>query len=131
MVLPESYPSLKRAPRRHFNCSSTGDSAREGFRKQPPEASDGSSRHQKLPIEYVTKFLFLCYSAAKFLVFHFCGRNHQFTVLNSLGSDQFSCDLMDFITPAADHDYLKAIVLIQMDMQARIHCDLGFVLHVR
>lgn len=61
---------------------------------------------------------------------HFGCRGDEFAVLNPFGGDQLPGNLVDFVAPPANHDDFQTIMLIEMDMQAGIDHDIGFMLHV-
>jgi hypothetical protein len=54
----------------------------------------------------------------------------ELAVLDSFGCNQFSRDLMDSCSGASHDDYLQAVMLIEVDVQARIDRYVGLVLHV-
>lgn len=65
-----------------------------------------------------------------FLVLHLRRSGYQFTVLHSLGGDEFAGDLMNLVGAAADHYDLQAIVFIKVNVQTRVYSHLGFMLHI-
>jgi hypothetical protein len=77
------------------------------------------------------KFKFVLLPAKKFLVFHLRGRGYQLAVLHPFGGNEFAGDLVNFVSPASDYYYFKAIVFIQMDVQTGVYGNLGLVLHIR
>jgi hypothetical protein len=64
-------------------------------------------------------------------VLYFGGRRDKTTILNSLGGDQLACDFMYLAGGAAHDNDFQAVVFIKVDVQARVHGDACFVLHVR
>ncbi len=61
---------------------------------------------------------------------HFRGRGHEFTVLDAFGGDQFASDLVDLVAATPEHDDFQTIMLVEMNMQARIYRDVSLVLHI-
>src|SRR5688572_23640430 len=55
---------------------------------------------------------------------------HQLAVLHPFGRYQFTRNLVHLIATSADDNHLQTIMLVQMNVQAGIHCNLGFVLHI-
>ena len=56
---------------------------------------------------------------------------YEFAILHAFGGDEFAGDLVDFVAPASNDDHFKTVVFIQMDVQAGIYGNFGFVLHIR
>ena len=75
-------------------------------------------------------FVFVLLTRKKILVLHFRCRGYQLTVLNPFGGDEFAGNLMNFVGAAADYDDLQTIMFVQVNVQAGIDGNFGFVLHV-
>ena len=61
---------------------------------------------------------------------HFGCRRDEFAVLDPFGGDQLPGNLVDFVAAPADHDDFQAVVLVKVNVQARIHRDISLMLHV-
>src|SRR6266850_4225939 len=66
----------------------------------------------------------------KNLLVYLGGSRHQLAVLNPFGSNQLAGDLVHFVAAAPDDNDLQTIVLVQMNVQAGIHCHMSLMLHV-
>ena len=75
-------------------------------------------------------FPFVLPRRKKILVLHLRCRGYQLTVLNPFGGDEFAGNLMNFVGAAANHDYLQTIMFVQVNVQAGVDSNFGFVLHI-
>ncbi len=66
----------------------------------------------------------------KNLAFDRSRRGNELAVLHTLGGDQLSSDFMHLFRFSPDHDDLQTVVLIQVNVKARVDDDLGLVLHI-
>src|SRR5215471_19021861 len=66
----------------------------------------------------------------KILLFHLRSSCYQFAVLHAFRGNQFTGDLVHLVASTADYNYLQAVMLVQMNVQASVHSDMSLMLHV-
>jgi len=61
---------------------------------------------------------------------HFRRRGDKLAVLHAFCGDQFAGDLVHFVTTTPNDNDLETVMLVEMDVQARIDRNVSLVLHV-